>query len=59
MAKLTKMLGRADAPVCVELMRLMDTQSTATLAKWAVEYAAQHALPLCPSVTLQEAVEAC
>ena len=59
MAKLRKMLGRADAPVCVVLMQLMDTQSTATLAKWAVEYAAQHSLPLCPSVTLQDAVEAC
>ena len=59
MAKLRKMLGRADAPVCAELMHLMDTQSAATLARWAVEYAAQRALPLCPSVPLQEAVDAC
>ena len=59
MAKLRKMLGRADAPVCVELMSLMDTQSTATLARWAVEYAVRRVLPLCPSSTLQEAVDAC
>ena len=59
MAKLRKMLGRADAPVCAELMHLMDTQSAATLARWAVEYAAQRALPLCLSAPLQEAVDAC
>lgn len=59
MAKLRKMLGRADAPVCAELMHLMDTQSAATLARWAVEYAAQRALPLCPSAPLQEAVDVC
>ena len=58
MAKLRKMLGRADAPVCAELMHLMDTQSAATLARWAVEYAAQRALPLCLSAPLQEAVDA-
>lgn len=46
MAKLRKMLGRVDGPETVALMRLMETQSKETLARWAVGYAEDHCLPL-------------
>ncbi len=35
MAKLRKMLGRADDPQIIQLMRLIETQSKTTLAAWA------------------------
>lgn len=37
-AKLRKMLGSVDDPAAVALMRLIETQSRATLAAWALEY---------------------
>ena len=39
MAKLRKMLGSADAPGVVALMRQMETQSRETLARWSAGYA--------------------
>ena len=46
MPKLRKMLGRIDAPETVALMRLIETQSQATLARWAVCYARSCCLAL-------------
>ncbi len=64
MAKLRKMLGRADSAEGIALMALMDTQSTHTLAAWAVRYAKERYMPLCtqlcPDETrLMQAVDAC
>lgn len=47
MAKLRKMLGRADDPGIVALMRQMDTQSAITLARWSIRYALENYLPVC------------
>lgn len=56
MAKLRKMLGDVNSPVCMEIMALIATQSQRTIEKWAVDYAAENALPLynaqCPGETL-------
>jgi len=53
MAKLRKMLGAADSPYILSLMRLIDTQSKATIAKWCMDYAEVHILPIfekhCPN----------
>lgn len=46
MAKLRKMLGAADSPYIVSLMRLIETQSKETLVNWCVDYAQQHILPI-------------
>ena len=46
MAKLRKMLGSLDDPSVVALMRLIETQSRETLAKWAADYAQTHYLPI-------------
>lgn len=64
MAKLRKMLGSIQSEECVRLMGLIETQSRATLAAWAVEFAANRYLPLwkaaCPEDgSLDAAVEAC
>lgn len=37
MAKLRKMLGKADDAEIVTLMRQIETQSKTTLARWAAE----------------------
>lgn len=42
MPKLRKMLGDINSPECVAMMRLIETQSKSTLAKWAVEYAKKY-----------------
>lgn len=42
MPKLRKMLGDVNSPECVAMMRLIETQSKSTLAKWAVEYAKKY-----------------
>ena len=47
MAKLRKTLGGTDWPVCEALMRQIETQSTVTLSRWAVDHAAREYLPLC------------
>lgn len=46
MAKLRKMLGKADSPYIVSLMRLIETQSKKTIAGWCMDYAEQHILPI-------------
>ena len=50
MAKLRKMLGSADSPYIVSLMRLIETQSKATITKWCVDYAEEHILHIYESV---------
>lgn len=45
MAKLRKTLGGTDWPVCEALMRQIETQSTVTLSRWAVDHAAREYLP--------------
>ena len=44
--KMRKMLGRIDSPECIALMRLIETQSKQTLAKWAAGYAKEKYLPI-------------
>jgi len=46
MAKLRKMLGVADSPYIVSLMRLIETQSKNTLANWCIDYTEAHVLPI-------------
>lgn len=46
MAKLRKILGAADSPYIVSLMRLIETQSKATIAKWCLDYAEENILPI-------------
>lgn len=65
MAKLRKMLGSVEDLAVTGLMALIETQSKATLARWAAEYAGGRYLPLLecreaepPSVAV-EAVRAC
>ncbi|NLT15915.1 MAG: hypothetical protein GXY05_16445, partial [Clostridiales bacterium] len=45
MAKLRKLLGSAEAPAIVSLMRLIETQSKATIANWCIAYTQKHILP--------------
>ena len=42
-----KMLGAADSPYIASLMRLIETQSKATIASWCMDYAEAHMLPIC------------
>lgn len=63
MAKLRKMLGKADSPYIVSLMRAIETQSKITIAGWCLDYTQQHILPIfekeCPSdVRPRSALEA-
>ncbi len=44
--KLRKMLGDVNAPSTVALMRLIDTQSKATICNWCIGYAEEHVLPI-------------
>lgn len=46
MAKVRKMLGKADSPYIISLMRLIETQSKNTIVKWCNEYAREHILPI-------------
>ncbi|WP_195428757.1 putative immunity protein [Clostridium sp. D46t1_190503_E9] len=46
MVKVRKMLGKADSPYIVSLMRLIETQSKNTIVKWCNEYAREHILPI-------------
>lgn len=46
MAKLRKMMGSADSPYIVSLMRLIETQSKSTLAEWAIDYAEENFIPI-------------
>lgn len=45
-SKLRKMLGAADSPYIISLMRLIETQSKATIAKWCMDYAEEFILPI-------------
>ena len=44
--KIRKMLGSAGSPYILSLMRLIDTQSKATIAAWCMDYAETHTLPI-------------
>ena len=46
MPKPRKMLGAADSPYIVSLMRLIETQSKATIASWCMDYCEAHVLPI-------------
>lgn len=46
MPKPRKMLGDWEAPYIQSLMRLIETQSKATIAGWCVSYAEEHILPI-------------
>ncbi|MGG7213102.1 putative immunity protein [Clostridium nigeriense] len=46
MAKVRKMLGKADSPYIISLMRLIEIQSNNTIIKWCNEYAKEHILPI-------------
>ena len=46
MGKLRKMLGAADSPYIISLMRLIETQSKTTLANWCIDYAEEHILSI-------------
>jgi len=44
--KLRKMLGDVNAPSCVALRELIDTQSKDTIRKWCLQYAEDKILPI-------------
>lgn len=46
MAKTRKMLGSAESPYILSLMRAIETQSRATIAAWSTDYAEEHLLPI-------------
>ncbi len=46
MSKVRKMLGRADSPGIVALMKQIETQSKTTIAGWCVQYAGENILPV-------------
>ncbi|MDL2300178.1 hypothetical protein LJC01_00845 [Clostridiaceae bacterium OttesenSCG-928-D20] len=46
MAKLRKMLGKADSPYIISLMRAIETQSKETIAKWCLDYCEENILPI-------------
>lgn len=64
MAKLRKMLCDINSQECVSMMKLIETQSKATLGAWAVGFAKDNYLPIyekyCPGeMRLAEIFEAC
>ena len=46
MLKLRKILGAADSPCIVSLMRLIETLSKATIAGWCMDYCEKRILPV-------------
>lgn len=46
MGKVRKMLGSADAPYIRSLMGAIETQSSATISAWCIEYGKTHILPI-------------
>lgn len=46
MAAPRKMLGKVDSPYILSLMRLIETQSKATIMRWCITYADANILPL-------------
>lgn len=63
MAKLRKMLGDVNSKECVDMMRLIETQSKATLSAWAIDFAKKEYLPIYEkeggSARLSEIISAC
>lgn len=64
MAKMRKMLGDVRSRECADMMALIETQSKATLAAWAVDYARRYYLPVyvmaCPGDgRLEDVIRAC
>lgn len=64
MAKLRKMLGDIKSDECINLMKLIETQSHATLANWAINYAEENYLSIFPEEapqgdSLKSAIAAC
>ena len=54
MAKIRKMLGSAESPYIVSLMRLIETQSKETIAIWCINYAEKNILPIYEEYDPQE-----
>jgi len=46
MKKYRKMLSDINAPYLQSLMKLIETQSKATLARWSIDYARAHVVPI-------------
>ena len=46
MAKIRKMIGKADSPYILSLMSLIETQSKNTIIKWCNEYAERYILSI-------------
>lgn len=46
MKKLRKMLGKANSPYIISLMRLIETQSKITIVKWCNDYARENILAI-------------
>ena len=64
MPKLRKMLGNVNAPECIALMRLIETQSKDTLGSWAVNYVKDNYLKIyeeeCPQdFIMRDAITSC
>ncbi len=64
MAKLRKMLGDIKSDECINLMKLIETQSHRTLADWAIMYAEENYLDIFleyfpEDVSLKSAIAAC
>lgn len=55
MPKPRKMLGKADSPYILSLMRAIETQSKVTITNWCIDYTEAHILPIferhCPGDT--------
>lgn len=56
MAKLRKMLGRADSPYIVALMRLIESQSNATIADWGVRFVEETKVPIYEKAYPQDSI---
>ena len=56
MAKLRKMLGRADSPYIVALMRLIESQSNATIADWGVRFVEENMVPIYEKAYPQDSI---
>lgn len=64
MAKLRKMLGDIKSDECINLMKLIETQSHETLSKWAIGYAKENYLDIFleafpEDISLKSAISAC
>lgn len=55
MARARKMLGKADSPYIISLMRLIETQSKSTIVNWCVDYSEKYILPVYEGVYPEDA----